>query len=220
MRFLPYLIGLFMLAPFALWAGFYLAFPGPKPGLDVPVVTALLAISLPLAAYHYVAGLAYVANSIAGRPGEIVPDWAPARWLMRAMPAATGVLAIGASALLWLAGEGAGATLATLAGGLAIAALLEHLSRAPSLSLPRLDLAHFLHQAMRGLGHGLLAVPVLGWMLREARRDPHRGIPLLVLNLGLALALATAVFGMIVPMAAAMLSVPLVFYALFALTGE
>ncbi|TGY89182.1 hypothetical protein E5163_08665 [Marinicauda algicola] len=220
MRFLPYIIGLFMLAPFALWAGFYLAFPGPKPGLDVPVVTALLAISLPLAAYHYIAGLAYVANSIAGRPGEIVPDWKPARWLMRAMPAATGVLAIGASALLWRAGEGAGAALATLAGGLAIAALLEHLSRAPSLSLPRLDLAHLLHQAMRGLGHGLLAVPVLGWMLREARRDPHRGIPLLVLNLGLALGLATAVFGMIVPMAAAMLSVPLVFYALFALTGE
>ena len=36
MRFLPYAIGAFMLLPFALWAGFYVAFPGPKPVLDVP----------------------------------------------------------------------------------------------------------------------------------------------------------------------------------------
>jgi len=220
MRFLPYAIGVFMLLPFALWAGFFFAFPGPKPGLDVPVVTALLFISLPLAAYHYIAGLAFVANSMAGRPGEIVPDWRPARWAMRAMPAVTGVLALGAGAILWLAGEGLAATAAAVAGGLLLAALLEHISRAPALVLPRIDLAHGLHQIMRCAGHALLHVPVLGWMLREARRDPHRGIPLLMLNLVLVLGLLTAAFGMIVVMIAAMASVPLVFYALFALSGE
>lgn len=220
MRFLPYAIGAFMLLPFALWAGFYFAFPGPKPGLDVPVVTALLFLSLPLAAYHYIAGLAYVANSMAGRPGEIVPDWRPARWAMRAMPALTAALAVISGIVLWMAGEGVAATAAAVAGGLLLALLLEHISRAPKLSLPRFDPAYALHQAMRGLGHGLLHIPVLGWMLREARRDPHRGIPLLMLNVALALALSTALFGMIVVMAAAMAAVPLVFYALFALTGE
>lgn len=220
MRFLPYAIGAFMLLPFALWAGLFFSFPGPKPGLDVPVVTALLFISLPLAAYHYIAALALVANSMAGRPGEIVPDWRPARWAMRAMPAATAILAIGAGVILWLGGEGLAATGAAVAGGLLLAVLLDHIGRAPKLALPRVDLAYLLHQAMRGVGHGLLRLPVLGWMLREARRDPHRGIPLLVLNVGLALGLLTAVFGMIVPMIAAMAAVPLVFYLLFALTGE
>ena len=59
MRFLPYWIGGFMLLPFMLWAGMFLAFPGDKPGItDSPLTAALVAVSLPLALFHYIAARA------------------------------------------------------------------------------------------------------------------------------------------------------------------
>ena len=86
MRHLPYWIGGFMLLPFMLWAGMFLAFPGDKPGItDSPLTAALVAVSLPLALFHYIAGLGFVANSMSGQAGEVLPVWGPARWVQRAM---------------------------------------------------------------------------------------------------------------------------------------
>ena len=94
MRHLPYWIGGFMLLPFMLWAGMFLAFPGDKPGItDSPLTAALVAVSLPLALFHYIAGLGFVANSMSGQADEVLPVWGPARWAQRAMAPLTVVLA-------------------------------------------------------------------------------------------------------------------------------
>jgi len=121
MRYVPYLIGAFMLLPFVLWAGLYLAFPGPKPGItDAPVAVSLVALSLPLVLFHYIAGLGYVANSIAGQAGEVLPIWTPARWVQRAMAPLTFLLS--ALAFGFLVSQGQSwmtATGVAFAGGLA-----------------------------------------------------------------------------------------------------
>ena len=61
MRFIPYAVGGFMLLPFVLWAGLFALFPGTKPGFfDSPTAFALVAVSIPLVLFHYIAGLGYV----------------------------------------------------------------------------------------------------------------------------------------------------------------
>ncbi|PWE18174.1 hypothetical protein DDZ18_00745 [Marinicauda salina] len=220
MRFLPYLVGGFMLLPFLLWAGLWaFVFPGPKPGLDVPIVTALIAVSLPLVLWHLIAGLAYVANSMAGRAGEEAPVWGPARWALRAMPAAALAMGAGSTAILAATGEGALTAASPLAAGALMAWIMAIAARpAQRSSALHLRPAAVVHAAMGLLGRAVLATPVLGGMLREAGRDPHRGAPLLALNVMLLLAVGVWLFGFEVLVIPAMLATPFIFYALFALT--
>ncbi len=69
------------------------------------------------------------------------------------------------------------------------------------------------------LGRGLLYVPVLGGLLREAGRDPHRGVPMLLLNLALLMGVLVALFGFSVLVIPAFLALPFVFYVLLVLAA-
>ncbi len=222
MRFLPYALGLFMTFPLLLWAGLWLfAFPGPKPGFDVPVITALVATSLPLAAWHFVAALGFIANSMAGRAGEERPLWGPARLFLRAMPASSIVL--GAAGSVWMAalGEGAGVIAAPALSGLAMAWIMG-VARKPGrkLSTPFTWAARGIDAAVSLAARGVLALPAVGGMLREIGRDPHRAAPWIALNLAAVTVIAALVFGPAVLVIPAMLMVPVAFYLLFALTLE
>lgn len=222
MRYLPYALGLFMLFPLVLWAGLWLfVFPGPKPGFDVPVVTALVATSLPLAAWHFVAALGFIANSMAGRAGEERLLWPPARLFLRAMPASS--ILIGVSGSVWMAalGEHRGVIAAPLASGLAMAWIMG-VARKPGrrLSAPFTAAARGTDAAVALACRVLLAVPVLGGLLREIGRDPHRAAPWVMINLAAVTVIAVSVFGPGVLVIPAMAMVPVAFYLLFALTLE
>lgn len=102
-RRLPFLIALFMLTPFALWAGFSLAgiggdglaAAGSREGL------VLLAASLPLAGVFWVQNLRQMGDAL-GRPSRL----ALARRLARLLPVA--IAAIGGAGLFWLGQGGSG----------------------------------------------------------------------------------------------------------------
>jgi hypothetical protein len=79
--------------------------------------------------------------------------------------------------------------------------------------------AEWLDAAVSGFARLLLHVPVLGGLLREAGRDPHRGVPLLMLNLALLLGVLVAVFGFTVLVIPALLALPFVFYVLLVLAS-
>jgi len=64
--------------------------------------------------------------------------------------------------------------------------------------------------ARAGLGARLVfAIPLLGGMLREVAQDPERAVLPFLINVILALVLATCLFGPIVPVGAAMVLAPL-----------
>ncbi|MFW6412659.1 MAG: hypothetical protein ACOC0V_00850 [Oceanicaulis sp.] len=221
MRFIPYAVGGFMLLPFVLWAGLFAVFPGTKPGFfDSPTAFALVAVSIPLVLFHYIAGLGYVANSIAGRPGEALPVWAPARAVQRAMAPLTVVLSVAAFAWVSHAGEGLAAAFAVAAAGLAMALIMAGARRARGFDALLVHPARAARDAAGLVGRAILAIPVLGHMLREVGRDPHRAGPLFFLNVALFFGVLVALFGFSVLVIPAMLAVPAVFYALLSLGAD
>ena len=221
MRFLPYVIGGFMLLPFILWAGLFAAFPGPKPGItDAPLTASLVAISLPLTLFHYIAGLGFVANSMAGHAGEVLPIWAPARWVQRAMAPLTVALSVLAFGFLLQAGEGLPAAFGVALAGLLMAGVMVAARRPTRSAVLHVRPGEWLDAMAMGFGRILLHVPVLGWMLREAGRNPARGVPLLMANLMLGLGVLVALFGFTVLVIPAMLAIPFAFYAMLVLASD
>ena len=77
----------------------------------------------------------------------------------------------------------------------------------------------WLDAAAMTFGRALLYVPILGGLLREAGRDPHRGVPMLLLNLALLLGVLVALFGFTVLVIPALLALPFVFYVLLVLAS-
>ncbi|WP_430431150.1 hypothetical protein [Oceanicaulis sp.] len=220
MRYLPYWVGGFMLLPFVLWAGLFMAFPGDKPGItDAPLTASLVAVSVPLVLFHYIAGLGFVANSMSGQAGEVLPVWGPARWVQRAMAPLTLIVSVLAVAFLKQSGEGWITALAVGLGGLVMAGVMVAARRPTRSAVLHVRPGEWLDSAVMGLGRALLHVPVLGGLLREAGRDPHRGVPLLLLNLALLLGVLVALFGFTVLVIPALLALPFVFYALLVLAS-
>jgi|OM-RGC.v1.013591208 hypothetical protein len=221
MRYIPYAVGAFMLLPFFLWAGMFMAFPGPKPGItDAPLAAALVAVSIPLVLFHYIAGLAYVANSMAGQDGVDLPVWGPARIVQRAMAPLTVVISI--AALVWLrsAGESLAAALAVTGAGLFMAAVMA-VARRPRRSAALMAAPGRLgHLAAEAIGRGVLRLPLIGALLREVARDPHRAAPIIAINTVLALGVLVALFGFTALVVPAMLLVPVMFYLLLSLGAE
>jgi len=221
MRFIPYAAGAFMLLPFVIWAGLFIVFPGTKPGFfDSPTAFALVAVSMPLVMFHYIAGLGFVANSMAGRAGEDLPVWRPARALQRAMAPLTAVLAAVAFAWVYTTGEGLAAAAAVAGAGIAMALIMAGARRARSIDALLVHPASLARRSAGLAGRAVLAVPGLGHMLREVIADPHRGGPLFVLNLVLALAVLVTVFGVAVLVIPAMLAVPVMAYLLLSLGAD
>ncbi|MEQ8404096.1 MAG: hypothetical protein RKE49_03285 [Oceanicaulis sp.] len=221
MRFVPYAVGGFMLLPFFLWAGLYAAFPGPKPGFfDSPTAFALVAVSIPLVIFHYIAGLAFVANSMAGQAGEALPVWRPARAVQRAMAPLTALMSVAGFAYVAWAGEGLAAAFAVFAAGIAMSLIMAGARRARRIDALLVHPAGLARSAAGLVGRATLATPLLGHMLREVARDPHRAGPLFALNLVLLLAVLVKLFGFAVLVIPAMLAVPAMFYLLLSLGAD
>ncbi|KAA5804059.1 hypothetical protein F1654_09800 [Alkalicaulis satelles] len=221
MQFLPYAIGIFLLTPFFIWAGFYVIMPGPKWGVtDAPLTASMLMVSLPLVAYHSLAGLAFVANSMAGRTGETAPVWTPARRFGQAMAPLTILLTAGSLAWLASLGESAYAMAGVAALGLFMALSLAGAESSRSFGHMLTAPAAGVLMGLRQAGRLLLAVPVIGHMLREIAADPNRAGPWIALNLALSLAALVWVFGPGVMVFLAMASVPLVFCAILMFCTE
>lgn len=212
MQFLPYILGVFLLTPFFIWAGLYAVMPGPKWGItDAPLTASLLLVSLPLVVFHSLAGLANVANSIAGRSGETSPVWGPARRVSQAMTPLTLILTIAASLWMIHTGEAAASVAGVALGGLAMAGVIAVAQSGRPLGHWLTRPAALLLAPPRQAGRLMLAVPVLGHMLREIGHDPHRAGPWVMLNAALALIALVWLFGFGALVVLAMLAIPAVF---------
>jgi hypothetical protein len=102
MRWVPFAIAIFMLAPFLLWAGFFAG--GMRSGVEAwqsPVGWVLLATSLPLAGLFWIQNLRQLGNSM----GQASRLGIAAR-LTRILPFAMLGIGLAGSAWLWLSGEG------------------------------------------------------------------------------------------------------------------
>lgn len=221
MRYIPYAAGVFMLLPFFIWAGLFMAFPGPKPGItDAPLTAALVAVSIPLVLFHYIAALAYVANSMAGHDGEVLPVWRPARIVQRAMAPLTAVMSVAAFFWLQTEGEGLVAAMAVAAAGLFMAAIMA-VARRPRRSAALMAApGRAANLAVEALGRGVMRLPLIGALLREIARNPHRAAPIIAVNTVLAMGVLVALFGVTALVVPAMIAVPVAFYLLLSLGVE
>ena len=109
---------------------------------------------------------------------------------------------------------------AVFAAGIAMSLIMAGARRARRIDALLVHPASLARSAAGLAGRAMLATPVLGHMLREVGRDPHRAGPLFVLNLVLALAVAVKLFGFAVLVIPAMLAVPAVFYLLLSLGAD
>lgn len=189
-RWLPFAIALFMLTPFALWGGFWLAGirGGGFNGLTSPEGTALLAASLPLAGLFWVQNLRQIGDA-AGRASRL----RLASRLAALLPLAIGGIAAAGLWWLWQGGATAPALAIVALGGAAMAGFALVAARAPAepgASAP--------HPAPTAAEESRQA-EALGWTL---------------LNLGLAVLLASLVWSPLAIAVAAALLVPVAFAAM------
>ena len=221
MPFIPYAVGAFMLLPFAIWAGLFMVFPGPKPGItDTPMIAALVAVSLPLALFHYIAALGYVANSMAGRAGEELPVWEPARALQRAMAPLSAALALAAMAWLFISGESLFAVAAVGMAGLFMSAIMA-VARRPRRSAAIMAApGKLLLRSVFALSALITRLPVIGALWRELAANPHRAAPLVVMNTTLGLTLTVLLFGFSALVVPAMIAAPLIFFLMMSLAAD
>ncbi len=221
MRYLPYVIGLFMLSPLFIWAGLWIAFPGPKPGItDAPFIASLIGISIPLAFYHYIAGLAFIANSIEGGAGEIRPRWALARWLQKAMIPLTAGSSL--AAIIWLFRLDVTPLyigFLALSGALLTFGLIKAEGGQGPFNIHR-TLASVVTGSVSAFQKVLMNLPLIGVLLREISRNPHRAAPYLVANVALGTILFVWLFGFVALVIPAMLAVPVAFYLMMTLAAD
>lgn len=221
MPFIPYAIGAFMLLPFAIWAGLWMVFPGPKPGItDSPMIAALVAVSLPLAVFHYIAALGYIANSMAGRAGEELPVWAPARLVQRAMAPLCAALALAAMVWLFTLGEGLFAIAAVGAAGLFMSAIMAVARRPRRSAAVMAAPGKLVRRGVYALSTLITKLPVIGTLWRELAANPDRAAPLVLINTALGLALIAVLFGFSALVIPAMIAAPLVFFLMMSLAAE
>lgn len=221
MRYIPYLVGAFILSPLAIWAGLWMVFPGPKPGItDAPLIASLIAVSIPLVLYHYVAGLAFIANSIAGVSGEVCPQWAPARWFQAAMAPLTGVITL--AACFWLPSQEVGVVYTALIGvcGFIIAFGLVKAQGGKGVLNVHATLATIGKAIANAIKSGIWRLPLIGALLREIDRNPQRAAPFVFVNLLLGTVIFVWAFGFVALVIPAMLTVPVAFYLMLTLATD
>ncbi len=221
MPFIPYAVGAFMLLPFAIWAGLFMLFPGPKPGItDSPMIAALVAVSLPLALFHYIAALGYIANSMAGRAGEELPVWRPARLLQRAMAPLSAMLALAAMSALHVIGESLFAVAAVGAAGLFMSAVMAVARRPRRSAAVMAAPGQWVRRGVYALSTAVTRLPVIGRFWRELAANPDRAAPLVLINTALGLALIAVVFGFSALVVPAMIAAPLIFFLMMSLAAD
>lgn len=230
MRHLPYAVGGFMLLPFAVWLVFELTIlPGSTVNLDLPLVAALTATCVPVLAWFFLVNLGFLANSMGGGDEFARPTAAPVRLAIALLP---WISLLGSLASVpFLAAEGYPSALLALppAVGAAVFFAIRSGERArnregqrrrttaePAPAKPRGGT--LLKRAGAMLLGALYAVPVAGWLLKDAVEGRPSAKAFFALNAFLLLAAAIAVFGYPVLIVAALAAVPVVFAGLFVLT--
>ena len=232
MRHLPYVIGLFMLLPFAVWLGLDLTLlPGSTRNLDLPLVAVLTATCLPVLAWFFLVNLGFIANSMSGADEFARPQNTPVRLTIAALPWIS-LLGSFASVPL-LAAQGLATPLLALpplVGGLIFFAIrFGEKARTHDRERLRVKAAQETaparpqrSPARKALGAVVLRafflVPVLGWLLKDAVNGRESARIFFAVNCVLLLAAAVAVFGYPVLIVAALAMVPVVFASLFVLT--
>jgi|GEM_PF-907640 len=246
MRHLPYVIGLFMLLPFAVWLGLDLTLlPGSTRNLDLPLAAVLGALCLPLLAWFFLVNLGFLANSMSGADEFARPQNPAVRLTIAALPWIA--LMGGLASVPLLAAQGLHPALMALppvVGGLIFLAIrfgetarshdrdrLRAKASAPEVMAPEV-MTHETAEAQRTLPRrgparralgavvlrAFFLVPVLGWLLKDAINGRDSARVFFAVNCVLILAAAVAVFGYPVLIVAALALVPVVFASLFVLT--
>lgn len=231
MRYLPYAVGGFMLLPLIVWLVLWsVFFPGPKHGLDVPLTAALLATSMPLVLWFFLANLGFLANSIGGTSEYDKPSQPLARHLVAALPWMA--LAIGLLSLPYLYAQGAvsGLTVLPLLSGLAIfyairtgeqaraadkGRALERTKDASQEAARESAGPSALQRAMGWVMKLVYTIPLLGWLIEDAVKGRESARLFFALNCAFAWLAAIAVFGYPAIILPALALVPLVFAGIF-----
>ena len=225
MRYLPYAVGGFMLLPLALWLVLWAFFlPGPKYGLELPLTAALLATSLPLVLWFFLANLGFLANSIAGEDEFDRPSLPVVRRIVAALPWAALTLGVVSPPILALAGEPPLLLPLPLLSGLVIfyairrgeaARSSDRLRDKVSAGTPSALAPSFLSQGLRRLPGLVYAVPLLGWLIEDAVKGRESAKLFLALNCAILWFAAIAVFGYPAIIVPALALVPVIFAGIF-----
>jgi len=219
-----------MLLPLAIWLALDLTIlPGSTVNLDLPLVAAMTATCLPVLAWFFLVNLGFLANSMGGADEFARPTALPVRLLIALLP---WISLLGSLASVpYLAAEGYPPALLALppAVGAAIFFAIRSGEKARNQERGRLEAAltraaapkarsGMLKRAGRMLLGLLYAVPLAGWLLKDAVEGSGSAKAFFAFNGFLVLAAAIAVFGYPVLILAALTMVPVIFAGLFVLT--
>ncbi|MEM8878003.1 MAG: hypothetical protein AAGD23_09025 [Pseudomonadota bacterium] len=206
-RHIPYAIGLFMLFPLVFWlvmSGLFI--PGTGMVIDSAITFAMLAVSVPLVAWFYIANLSFLSNNIAGNCEYDPPRNQIAHLLISSLPwiaMAVGLVSIG---VLRYLGEPWPMMFLpfALSAMIGIVILRGEFQRSGDNAHKRPEVtvasdpapmpawrANLGQIVLRAIYH----VPVLGWMLRDAVHGRDSARSFFAINLILILALAIWLFG-------------------------
>ncbi|MEM6665001.1 MAG: hypothetical protein AAF638_01220 [Pseudomonadota bacterium] len=205
-RHIPYLVGGFMLTPLVLWLGLWaFVFQGPKVGLDVPLSLSMGIVSLPLVAWFFMCTLGMLSQSIDGGDEFALPRTANVRRLLEALPGIAVFLGVVSLPLLLTVGVAWYLTPAPLVMGLLIAITIRagEMARAtdrtgqgplvPAVPVEALGVAVKFAGGL--LMKAIFAIPLIGWMLREAVYGTDKDRGWFILNVLMTVVLAVAFFG-------------------------
>lgn len=228
-RHIPYLVGGFMLLPFGIWlVAWAFFFPGPKHGFDGPMAVAMLAVSLPLVVWFFLANLGHMANSIAGADAFEQPTTGWVRWVVARLPATA--LLIGLASIPALIAVGKPSYLIPLPGAVALlvawaiirgeaARKVDAAGRRPEQAVDAPTVSGLLADVGRTAVRAICLVPVVGWMVREAIEGSDRDRWFFALNLALVVGLAIAFFGLQAVFFIALALVPVAFVLILILAA-
>ncbi|MEO1089713.1 MAG: hypothetical protein AAFX81_03710 [Pseudomonadota bacterium] len=219
---LPYLLGAFFLVPLLIWTALWsTGLGGPKAGFEDPLGNALFLVSIPFVLWFMIASLGSVANSMAGTSAFQVPRFAPARWLLRALPPATLVLGVAAGAYLLTVDGLRWAMLLPLGVALVFAIAIRKGEARRRSDEDGTGRAPFrLGAVARSVGRAVAAVPVMGWMIADAVRGDAAARGYFAFNLAVGWLVAVWWFGPMVIFWTALLLTPTVLVTLVVLTAS
>jgi hypothetical protein len=220
MRALPYAIGAFLSVPLVIWLVLALTIlGGPQFQGEDPLSNALFAVTIPLVLWFMLSSLGSLANAMAGADQFAAPRWAPVRWTLRALPAASVVLGVAASIYLVVTGAALWAVPIpfVVAAGVGFAIHRGEAVRPDAAGVvePARQLRDHVVPALAEAGqvarHILYATPLLGWIARDAARGGASSRRYLALNLAAVWLVAVWFGGLPVVIWTALLAAPLVF---------
>ena len=238
-RHIPLYVGGFMLLPYLIWLVLWtFVFPGPKQGIDSPLSLSMFAVSAPLVVWFFLSNLGQLSNSIDGHSEFHVPRTSLARRLLPALAPAALMIGLASLPILLLLEQSPVLTPLPLLLSLLIAWAIrageaareaDHRSAyrddrlsngaATDASLPAATAARVaLRQVGRLLLRGVLMIPGIGHLLRDALRGGPSAWGYLGLNVALVAALSILIFGLPAFMTVLLGSVVTVFVALVAIT--